>query len=209
MSTITMTADLIPSSSYTTDAFIRLNNSDIVCGRGGLANKHPGNRLLRRICNENKGLYHSSTDANFKQCLIVSILTAIQQNNGGRFLTRQKGEWKEISEKKAKEKVAQLLRDSDESDAITTATLGPLQPRTISPEPVKDLYTPYKIPCEELTNLLQQPLLEPTLVEESILDDNDNDDLFDNMDLLEALESELATCQSFECHPNDMVSTFC
>jgi len=107
-----------PISSST--AIIGLKDSDIVCGRGGLANKHPGNRLLRRICNENRTLYQSSMNPYYKQCLILSILTAIQRN-GGRFLARTKtGGWNEISDKKAKEKTAQLLRESEDPNSSTT-----------------------------------------------------------------------------------------
>lgn len=94
-------------------AFVTLQDSDVVCGRGGLANKHPGNRMLRRICCENKVLYQSSMNPTHKQCLILSILMAIQQH-GGRFVARTKdGRWEVISDKKAKEKTAQLLRESD------------------------------------------------------------------------------------------------
>ncbi|CAJ1945255.1 unnamed protein product [Cylindrotheca closterium] len=109
------------SSSPCADMGLVLKDSDIVCGRGGLANKHPGNRLLRRICHENRGLYQNSAmdSPNYKHCLILSIFTAIQQN-GGRFVTRGKDGWKEISDKKAKEKTAQLLRESEPSSSASS-----------------------------------------------------------------------------------------
>lgn len=109
-----------------------LKDCDVVCGRGGLANKHSGNILLRRICCENKKLYQASNNPTHKQCLILSIVMAIQQN-GGRFVVRTKAGWEEIADKKAKEKTAQLLRESE----------APIKPRVLPvPRPVvkKDRY---------------------------------------------------------------------
>jgi len=112
---------IVPTPAPSSSSLIVLQDYDIVCGRGGLANKHPGNRLLRRICNENRELYQCSMNPVYKQCLILSIFTAIQQN-GGSFLTRTKhGSWEEISDKKAKEKTAQLLRENE-----STATMKPM-----------------------------------------------------------------------------------
>jgi hypothetical protein len=114
----------------TTNTFVQLKDCDVVCGRGGLANKHPGNRMLRRICNENKSLYQSSMNPTHKQCLILSILMAIQQH-GGRFVAKGKEGWEEISDKRAKEKVAQLLRES--TDAPSTVTTKPMAFRETKP----------------------------------------------------------------------------
>eukprot|EP00980_Cylindrotheca_fusiformis_P004219 scaffold915_cov65-Cylindrotheca_fusiformis.AAC.5 len=99
------------SSTSTTE----LKDTDIVCGRGGLANKHPGNRVLRRICSRNRDNYRNTTDPNLKNLLVVSIVMAIE-NRGGRFVTQSNKDgtsWEEISEKKKKAKTAQLLREND------------------------------------------------------------------------------------------------
>lgn len=108
---------------------IELNDNDVVCGRGGLANKHPGNRMLRRICSENKVVYQSFMNPSHKQCLVLSILMAIQQH-GGKFVFRTKNGWEEISDKKAKEKTAQLLRESEAPAPITTTSKPMTMART-------------------------------------------------------------------------------
>ncbi|KAL3944757.1 MAG: hypothetical protein SGBAC_001176 [Bacillariaceae sp.] len=180
---------IVPTPATSSSCIVVLKDSDIVCGRGGLANKHPGNRLLRRICNENRELYQCSMNPVYKQCLILSIFTAIQQN-GGSFLTRTKdGSWQEISDKKAKEKTAQLLRENESTAmkpmAATSHTKAAVKnddsfldagcndchpiiqapltkrPSRITPETAatKDLYSPDILPSDDLANLLQQPLL--------------------------------------------------
>jgi hypothetical protein len=89
-----------------------LRDSDVVCGRGGLAIKHHGNRMLRRICAENKDIYQSSMNPSHKNSLIASIIMSIEYY-GGKFVKQTKTGWEEISEKKKKEKTSQLLREID------------------------------------------------------------------------------------------------
>lgn len=36
----------------------KVNETDIICGRGGLALKHPGNAAYRKIVGVNKGKLH-------------------------------------------------------------------------------------------------------------------------------------------------------
>ena len=136
-----------------------LNNCDVVCGRGGLANKHPGNRMLRRICNENKSLYQSTMNPAHKQCLIASILMAIQQH-GGRFVSRTKsGCWEQISDKKAKEKTAQLLRESDAP--ITTITSKPVTMAQTKPVVTMDTSSNDYDYMSQTEASLNQPMLIP------------------------------------------------
>jgi len=87
---------------------------DVLCGRGGLANNHPGNRLFRRIIKENKEIYQElSENAVRKQILVSSIIKAIQ-HHGGRFLRRKvNGNWSEITLKEARAKASQALREQD------------------------------------------------------------------------------------------------
>lgn len=223
-----------PTSTSSSSTFMTgLQDCDVACGRGGLANKHPGNRLLRRICNENKTLYQSSTNPIYKQCLILSILKATEKN-GGRFLARTKKGWTPIPDKKAKDKIAQLLREASEDpsaiatkpmeirqskpaaqDYITTGIFDITHDddclqtparhrRPISPEYTKDMSIPEPVPsgADDLSNLLQQPLLEepPTLMQESSSSvlpampafDADDEELFERI-ALQTIETEIAT----------------
>jgi len=86
-------------------------DSDVLCGRGGAALRHPGNQTYRRLVNLNKGLYITCLKTE-KLKISRSIVAAIREQNG-RFLERdaKKGSWFDIGDKKAVEKTSQALRE--------------------------------------------------------------------------------------------------
>ena len=84
---------------------------DVLCGRGGLINKHPGNVVYRKIVDYNKPFYQSVQKKHrilVSQSIVQSIL-----NFGGRFLILSgKGKvWTEIGYKRAVQKTSQALRE--------------------------------------------------------------------------------------------------
>mmetsp|Transcript_110039 Transcript_110039/g.164687 ORF Transcript_110039/g.164687 Transcript_110039/m.164687 type:complete len:571 (+) Transcript_110039:101-1813(+) len=85
--------------------------SDVLCGRGGAALRHPGNQTYRRLVNLNKGLYITCLKTE-KLKISRSIVAAIREQRG-RFLERdvKKGTWYDIGDKKAIEKTSQALRE--------------------------------------------------------------------------------------------------
>jgi len=87
------------------------HESDVLCGRGGAALRHPGNQTYRRLVHLNKGLYITCLKAE-KLKISRSIVAAIREQNG-RFLERdpKKGTWYDIGDKKAMEKTSQALRE--------------------------------------------------------------------------------------------------
>ena len=86
-------------------------DSDVLCGRGGAALRHPGNQTYRRLVHLNKGLYITCLKAE-KLKISRSIVAAIREQDG-RFLERntKKGTWYDIGDKKAMEKTSQALRE--------------------------------------------------------------------------------------------------
>mmetsp|Transcript_37600 Transcript_37600/g.80202 ORF Transcript_37600/g.80202 Transcript_37600/m.80202 type:complete len:555 (+) Transcript_37600:109-1773(+) len=102
-----------------------VNDSDIICGRGGLALKHPGNMAYRKIVGLNKELYATCLKTE-KLRISKSIVAAIRELNG-RFLEREDGKtsssldekdengnpvtWRDIGDKRAIEKTSQALRE--------------------------------------------------------------------------------------------------
>ncbi len=84
---------------------------DVLCGRGGLINKHPGNIVYRKVVDYNKPFYQSVHKRHrilVSQSIVQSIL-----NFGGRFLTMgaKSKTWMEIGYKKAVQKTSQALRE--------------------------------------------------------------------------------------------------
>ena len=65
-------------------------NADVLCGRGGLINKHPGNIVYRRIVDHNKKLY-KQVPKRHRNLVSQSIVRTVL-NQGGRFLWLQEQE---------------------------------------------------------------------------------------------------------------------
>ena len=85
---------------------------DVLCGRGGLINKHPGNQIYRRVVEYNKAFYssvHKKHRILVSQSIVQSML-----NFGCRFLTSGANDmesWIEIDFKRAVQKTSQALRE--------------------------------------------------------------------------------------------------
>jgi len=88
-------------------------DKDILAGRGGLANKHPGNRIFRRLVAHNKSLYQERLRAKVQPDLIIQSILQALQDNGVRFLKHDKntGQWNELSTQEAWSKTSQALRE--------------------------------------------------------------------------------------------------
>ena len=93
---------------------IVIRNSDCLFGRGGLANKHPGNILFRRVVAENKDVYQSCKKKTHKHFLAISIIASVEQI-GGRFLKRDETtrKWVKTTRKEAISKTTQALRETE------------------------------------------------------------------------------------------------
>ena len=115
-------SNLQPASMTNTKVTIEVpENSDVLCGRGGLSNKHPGNRLFRRLVQENKTVYQLTIGPSHKQFLVMSIMEAIH-NQGGRFIRQEGGNWVEISRRQVAIKTSQALRENVDSSNFSSCT---------------------------------------------------------------------------------------
>lgn len=116
---------IVARSSFTTtsrqgetaaDGSTKPRDVDVLCGRGGLINKHPGNVVYRKVVDYNKPFYqsvHKKHRILVSQSIVQSILKL-----GGRFLIMgQKGKsWMEIGYKRAVQKTSQALRERTSSE---------------------------------------------------------------------------------------------
>mmetsp|Transcript_4982 Transcript_4982/g.7195 ORF Transcript_4982/g.7195 Transcript_4982/m.7195 type:complete len:668 (+) Transcript_4982:227-2230(+) len=91
---------------------------DVLCGRGGLTNHHPGNAWYRRLVRSNRPLYRESPK-HTKLLVAKAIVHHVQnQTPPGRFLERRRGAaysgmWYCVSYKRAVDKTSQALRERD------------------------------------------------------------------------------------------------
>lgn len=98
----------------------QINDQDIICGRNGVALRHPGNIAYRRMVSLNRDLY--ATSLRSEKVRISKGIVSAMREAGGRFLEREDGKtglsleerdvsWRDIGDKRAFEKTSQALRE--------------------------------------------------------------------------------------------------
>jgi len=100
------------------------NPNDVLCGRGGNINNHPGNIRYRAYVAKHKNEYNLTTNKITKAHISQSVIHMIHEM-GGRFLTKDstggsgkgrkkgavRGGWVEVDNSKAMSKTSQALRE--------------------------------------------------------------------------------------------------
>lgn len=119
--------------------------TDVLCGRGGAALRHPGNQTYRRLVNLNKGLYITCLKTE-KLKISRSIVAAIREQDG-RFLEREakKQTWYDIGDKKAIEKTSQALREGQpklRQKMIDTGQIAPSHGTSMEHQFGNGIYNP-------------------------------------------------------------------
>ena len=86
---------------------------DILCGRGGYTNSHPGNIRYRHEVEKVKPLYFSCRTKSEKK-EVSELLVAYVQDYGARFLEKdsETGGWIIASSRAARKKVSQAFRET-------------------------------------------------------------------------------------------------
>lgn len=89
--------------------------NDVLCGRGGSINSHPGNERFRTLVEKRKRVYLTARFKREKRLIANSIVSEIRSlKPPGRFLTKdsKSGKWKDIGDEKARDKTSQALREN-------------------------------------------------------------------------------------------------
>ena len=99
------------SDTVTINLVTDVGPQDVLCGRGGKINNHPGNCEFRELIKSQQEVYLKAKKR-VKPNLTASIIESIRSRKG-RFLKKDDatGGYYEISDTKAREKVAQALRE--------------------------------------------------------------------------------------------------
>jgi hypothetical protein len=87
---------------------------DVLCGRGGLINKHPGNVVYRKVVEYNKAVYKQVPKRH--RILVPQSIVQTIRNSGGRFLQSTHTSWTEIPPHRAVQKTSQALREKPRGD---------------------------------------------------------------------------------------------
>lgn len=113
------TQDRPPLKPPTDPIIYKIQPTDVLCGRGGETNHHPGNIQYRLLVKAFQPLYVSAKRREkplIAQCIVYSV-----RQVGGRFLKRSTTtaskdkmnckEWEDVGNTKAREKTSQALRE--------------------------------------------------------------------------------------------------
>jgi len=86
---------------------------DVLLGRGGLTNKHPGNIKYRETAEDWKGYYQSQKSKDDKKDVSILLMKCVH-DYGGRFLTKDPSTecWVVAQDNQARKKCSQALRES-------------------------------------------------------------------------------------------------
>jgi hypothetical protein len=126
--TTTLPSHRIPTSQVTPQ--------DVLCGRGGVTNSHPGNIAFRRLVQQFRGEYVMAPKHQ-KMILAKQMVDMIRTEWSGRFLKKvDKDYYQDIGDDQACSKVAQTLREGFaqrmREELRRKATEGPSQSTTAS-----------------------------------------------------------------------------
>lgn len=108
------------TSSSTPEQHVRLyvdqiQEGDVLCGRGGRSNHHPGNKRYRLVVSEMKAMYRTTDAKNLKTDLSRAIVEHVC-NYGGRFVKKdeKQGKYYLLTKAEARRKTSQALRETKE-----------------------------------------------------------------------------------------------
>jgi hypothetical protein len=88
---------------------------DVLCGRGGRSNHHPGNKRYRHVVSEMKLMYRGTEAKNLKTDLSKAIVEHVCLY-GGRFIKKDEsvGRYYVLTKAEARKKTSQALRETKE-----------------------------------------------------------------------------------------------
>ncbi|KAL7537131.1 hypothetical protein ACHAXR_007608 [Thalassiosira sp. AJA248-18] len=118
-------------AEYPLNGIVTPHPNDVLCGRGGGSNNHPGNESFRELVNEVKYPYVNCPKRE-KPLIARRIVEAVRnQTPPGRFLSKDSktGLWNDIGDGKAREKTSQALR---EGAPIIRDMVNPTSPTNVA-----------------------------------------------------------------------------
>mmetsp|Transcript_1863 Transcript_1863/g.2701 ORF Transcript_1863/g.2701 Transcript_1863/m.2701 type:complete len:320 (-) Transcript_1863:387-1346(-) len=105
------TTTKVPDPPSPSDVIEKVLENDVLCGRGGETNHHPGNVHYRTLVKEQQILYLKAKRRD-KPRIARNIVETVRIR-GGRFLKKHTGSgtWRDVGNNKAREKTSQALRE--------------------------------------------------------------------------------------------------
>jgi len=115
-----------------------IGRNDVLCGRGGLTNHHPGNVFFRQLVRKMQADYVRAIRCEKAQIAHHIVEKVRCQSPPGRFLKKDKhnpGIWVDIGNEKAREKTSQALREG--APELRKVNGGLAKTRSVTPPPTQ------------------------------------------------------------------------
>jgi hypothetical protein len=155
-------------------------NNDVLLGRGGLSNNHPGNKMFRSIVHRHKGDYIVASKAvkpRIARRIVHALRNTTTLNPPCRFLKKcptQPNMWFDVGDREFIMKTSQTLRDkgvkNDESDVETLRNVEEIPENVYtsnqSHTPLYEIDAPYHLSWDRKGGFSPQPI--PITVTSSI-----------------------------------------
>jgi hypothetical protein len=107
---------VIPKEKVYVDKY---TDFDVIFGRGGRSNHHPGNKMYRVQVTEKQAIYRSCENKKEKTEIAQRVVDHVNKNQKGRFLELDTtcNRWYLVPNNGARTKVGQALRDNNTKEA--------------------------------------------------------------------------------------------
>ena len=96
--------------------YVEPTTNDVLLGRGGRSNHHPGNKRYREEVSNLREWYGSIGDNKEDKTKLSQTLVDRIQSNNGRFLEKDKEGWYVVPNVVARRKASQALREDDDPE---------------------------------------------------------------------------------------------
>ena len=77
------------TKSLPTQTSVSYRDTDVLFGRGGLSNHHPGNQVYRCAIEDSKAIYRAMKRSADKRVFVQSLFNLMRDDHGARFLTKE------------------------------------------------------------------------------------------------------------------------
>ncbi len=114
------------SAFAVTAGAITPRDEDVLFGRGGKTNHHPGNKRLREIVNSYRSIYRQAKKVDKPKVakLIVGALRAASPPSRFLRVNEATNQWEDVGDRRASEKVSQSLREKDKNEREAAARVA-------------------------------------------------------------------------------------
>jgi len=135
------------------------NKNDVLCGKVKYLRDHPGNITFQHVIQQYQAKYNHARCKQEKMTITRDVVQHMQKHNRARFLKfTDEGEWVEVSDAVARDKVSHALRHASTKTVLSASKVSS---RTTSPVPSTNEKAPRATDAKTLSEVPSEIVLAP------------------------------------------------